>query len=384
MRRSQVYLNSVVVLVLWFSFDAHPGRVKRLARQWACWHWRETLLWVEVQLMTWQSWLQCSSVDWQRDLSMLWPWGKPTSKVRDFFLSYFVTAGWSLLESANWFLSCLLFLYRRPDITQLQERRAHYNNQRWWVLSATWLDKRKKWAHRTNRSRPHWRYLNPANTQQTHQWGHGTEMSVTHPSKMSYCAHNLLSIKRVACFFLSEPPQLVSQPEEGHHTGKPERNRNSGEISSRHAEGILHGVLQVAGNYLYFATFCMFSPADQQEKALWNSSDSRKTPVLFPWSCRQPTKDVNRQVMSRNAAPERLWLNSREPIRQPFLKKLVGNSDLSHKACLAFTDILYAPELYQKVAFLTMFFCLFHQCTFWHGSKSHEFSIWVSISMEAQ
>ncbi|XP_019936002.2 unconventional myosin-VIIa [Paralichthys olivaceus] len=55
---------------------------------------------------------------------------------------------------------------------------------------------------------------------------------------------------------------------------------------------------------------------------------------------RQPTKDVNRQVISRNAAPERLWANSREPIRQPLLMKLVGNSELSHKACLAFTAIL--------------------------------------------
>ncbi len=35
----------------------------------------------------------------------------------------------------------------------------------------------------------------------------------------------------------------------------------------------------------------------------------------------------------------------------------MGNSDLSHKACLAFTDILYTPELYQKVAFLMM--CVF-------------------------
>ncbi|KAK1897251.1 Unconventional myosin-VIIa [Dissostichus eleginoides] len=56
---------------------------------------------------------------------------------------------------------------------------------------------------------------------------------------------------------------------------------------------------------------------------------------------RQPTKDVKRQVMSRNAAPERLWANSKEPIRQPLLQKLVGNPELSHKACLAFTDILH-------------------------------------------
>ncbi|CAN9500286.1 unnamed protein product [Ophioblennius macclurei] len=54
---------------------------------------------------------------------------------------------------------------------------------------------------------------------------------------------------------------------------------------------------------------------------------------------RQPTKDVNRQVISRNAAPERLWANSREPIRQPLLQKLC-NTELSHKACLAFTAIL--------------------------------------------
>ena len=74
--------------------------------------------------------------------------------------------------------------------------------------------------------------------------------------------------------------------------------------------------------------------------------------TLFPLSCRQPTKDVNHQVISRNVAPERLWANSREPIRQPLLKKLVGNSELSHKACLAFTDILYLPELYQTVPFL--------------------------------
>ncbi|XP_055364625.1 unconventional myosin-VIIa isoform X2 [Betta splendens] len=55
---------------------------------------------------------------------------------------------------------------------------------------------------------------------------------------------------------------------------------------------------------------------------------------------RQPIKDVSRQVISRNAAPERLWANSREPIRQPLLKKLLGNAEVSHSACLAFTAIL--------------------------------------------
>uniref|UniRef100_A0A8B9KRV2 Si:ch73-194h10.2 n=1 Tax=Astyanax mexicanus TaxID=7994 RepID=A0A8B9KRV2_ASTMX len=53
---------------------------------------------------------------------------------------------------------------------------------------------------------------------------------------------------------------------------------------------------------------------------------------------RPPTKDVNRQVISKNVAPERLWAHSREPIRQPFLKRLLGNPELSHQACLYMGD----------------------------------------------
>ncbi|XP_066519124.1 unconventional myosin-VIIb [Hoplias malabaricus] len=52
------------------------------------------------------------------------------------------------------------------------------------------------------------------------------------------------------------------------------------------------------------------------------------------------TKDVNKQVISKNVAPERLWANSREPIRQPLLKRLLGNPELSHQACQAFTAVL--------------------------------------------
>ncbi|KAM9797750.1 unconventional myosin-VIIb [Syngnathus typhle] len=89
-------------------------------------------------------------------------------------------------------------------------------------------------------------------------------------------------------------------------------------------------------------------PPNQRQSILANQKETGTVERLAPSTLRefsleyfrQPAKDVNRQVMSRNAAPERLWLNSREPIRQPLLKKLAGNSELSHKACLAFTAIL--------------------------------------------
>ncbi|KAL4630719.1 unconventional myosin-VIIa-like [Arapaima gigas] len=95
--------------------------------------------------------------------------------------------------------------------------------------------------------------------------------------------------------------------------------------------------------------------------SLWNlSPDQRKTIIqttqkdvgtvgrIAPASLkdfafeyfRQPNKDLNRQVLNKGSAPERLWICSREPIKQPLLKMLTGNSDLSHQACLSFTDIL--------------------------------------------
>uniref|UniRef100_A0A3Q2Y1Q6 Unconventional myosin-VIIa-like n=1 Tax=Hippocampus comes TaxID=109280 RepID=A0A3Q2Y1Q6_HIPCM len=90
---------------------------------------------------------------------------------------------------------------------------------------------------------------------------------------------------------------------------------------------------------------------NQRKTVLANQKETGTVERLAPFTLRefsleyfQPAKDVNRQVMSRNAAPERLWLNSREPLRQPLLKKLVGNSDLSHKACLAFTILKYMGD----------------------------------------
>uniref|UniRef100_A0A3B3QZ85 Si:ch73-194h10.2 n=1 Tax=Paramormyrops kingsleyae TaxID=1676925 RepID=A0A3B3QZ85_9TELE len=62
--------------------------------------------------------------------------------------------------------------------------------------------------------------------------------------------------------------------------------------------------------------------------------------------------DVNQHVLSKGAAPERLWVNSREPIKQPLLKRLAGSPELSHQAYyptkqtqnpLELTDQIFGP-----------------------------------------
>ncbi|KAJ8389610.1 hypothetical protein AAFF_G00118470 [Aldrovandia affinis] len=57
---------------------------------------------------------------------------------------------------------------------------------------------------------------------------------------------------------------------------------------------------------------------------------------------RQP---VSRQMGSRAVAKERLWACVREPLKHPLLQSLVGNTELSHLACMSFTDILCAKKM---------------------------------------
>ncbi|CAL8273247.1 unnamed protein product [Arctogadus glacialis] len=84
---------------------------------------------------------------------------------------------------------------------------------------------------------------------------------------------------------------------------------------------------------------------DQRKSAIQQTGTTEKVTLtsLKEFSIeyfRQPTKDVSRQVMSKNAGPERLWVHSREPLRLPLLRRLATSADHSTKACLAFTDIL--------------------------------------------
>ncbi|XP_070775715.1 unconventional myosin-VIIb-like [Enoplosus armatus] len=51
-------------------------------------------------------------------------------------------------------------------------------------------------------------------------------------------------------------------------------------------------------------------------------------------------KDVGRQGASKGVSREKLWACSREPLKQPLMKSLVRNSELSTLACNVFTAIL--------------------------------------------
>ncbi|KAI9528569.1 Unconventional myosin-VIIa [Dissostichus eleginoides] len=56
---------------------------------------------------------------------------------------------------------------------------------------------------------------------------------------------------------------------------------------------------------------------------------------------RPPPKSTLSRVMNpKSRGKERLWSCSREPIKQPLLKKVLAHQELSQEACLAFIDIL--------------------------------------------
>uniref|UniRef100_A0A8C7HRK9 Unconventional myosin-VIIb n=1 Tax=Oncorhynchus kisutch TaxID=8019 RepID=A0A8C7HRK9_ONCKI len=60
---------------------------------------------------------------------------------------------------------------------------------------------------------------------------------------------------------------------------------------------------------------------------------------------RQPGKEGGRGAQARGAGREKLWAASKEPIKQPLLKSLVGNTDLSHLAFFLLSLTFPSPIL---------------------------------------
>ncbi|TRY58652.1 hypothetical protein DNTS_024794 [Danionella cerebrum] len=163
-----------------------------------------------------------------------------------------------------------------------------------------------------------------------------------------------LSFKKSELIFLIKDDEFSSVP--GWLKGKNERTGDTGAIPAD-AVFILPTLTKPTNEVL---SLISLSP-DQRKTIIDNTLKGTLTERVAPSTLREfsveyfraPFKDVNRQVISKNAAPERLWVSSREPIRQPLLKRLVGNPDLSPQACQAFTYILCHSLIIQSPLELT-------------------------------
>uniref|UniRef100_A0A3Q4HB86 Unconventional myosin-VIIa-like n=1 Tax=Neolamprologus brichardi TaxID=32507 RepID=A0A3Q4HB86_NEOBR len=76
-----------------------------------------------------------------------------------------------------------------------------------------------------------------------------------------------------------------------------------------------------SGCFLFFQNLINLSPNQRKDIIQATMKETGTVGRIAPYSLKD-FSDVNRQVISRNAAPERLWVHSREPMRQPLLKKL--------------------------------------------------------------
>ncbi|KFR05740.1 Unconventional myosin-VIIa, partial [Opisthocomus hoazin] len=53
-----------------------------------------------------------------------------------------------------------------------------------------------------------------------------------------------------------------------------------------------------------------------------------------------PKHTLSRVMITKSRGKDKLWCYTREPIKQPLLKKILGSKELSQEACMAFIDIL--------------------------------------------
>uniref|UniRef100_A0A803YSW2 Myosin VIIA n=1 Tax=Meleagris gallopavo TaxID=9103 RepID=A0A803YSW2_MELGA len=56
-----------------------------------------------------------------------------------------------------------------------------------------------------------------------------------------------------------------------------------------------------------------------------------------------PKHTLSRVMITKSRGKDKLWCYTREPIKQPLLKKILGSEELSQEACMAFIDILLLP-----------------------------------------
>uniref|UniRef100_A0A3Q2GJ36 Myosin VIIB n=1 Tax=Cyprinodon variegatus TaxID=28743 RepID=A0A3Q2GJ36_CYPVA len=152
----------------------------------------------------------------------------------------------------------------------------------------------------------------------------------------------ILSFKKGELIILIKDDEFSKQ--RGWIKGQNSSNKKTGAVSTE-AIHILP-TLSRPSNEILVRSFINLSPNQRKDLVQANQKDMGTMERVPPATLKEYSLQYFRlpllftTVISRNAAPERLWAHSREPIRQPLHMKLLGTQDLSHKACMAFTDIL--------------------------------------------
>ncbi|KAM6920340.1 unconventional myosin-VIIb-like isoform 1-T1 [Lycodopsis pacificus] len=89
----------------------------------------------------------------------------------------------------------------------------------------------------------------------------------------------------------------------------------------------------------------LLSPGQRKHSIAQNTMQRNET--VAPTSLKEfafenfrPAGNIGRQGASKGVVKEKLWASSREPIKQPLMRFLARNSDLSNMACSTFTAIL--------------------------------------------
>uniref|UniRef100_A0A3Q2CYC3 Myosin VIIB n=1 Tax=Cyprinodon variegatus TaxID=28743 RepID=A0A3Q2CYC3_CYPVA len=150
----------------------------------------------------------------------------------------------------------------------------------------------------------------------------------------------ILSFKKGELIILIKDDEFSKQ--RGWIKGQNSSNKKTGAVSTE-AIHILPTLSRPSNEIL---SFINLSPNQRKDLVQANQKDMGTMERVPPATLKEYSLQYFRlpllftTVISRNAAPERLWAHSREPIRQPLHMKLLGTQDLSHKACMAFTDIL--------------------------------------------
>lgn len=73
--------------------------------------------------------------------------------------------------------------------------------------------------------------------------------------------------------------------------------------------------------------------------------------MLFP-SRPPPKHTLSRVMVTKNRGKDKLWSCTREPLKQPLLKKVVNHEELAQDACMSFIDILWTRN--QTTSFTTL------------------------------